>query len=482
VDAPAKEYDDMMLARGFRRVAMVAAASLALAAVSTPSVFAQGGGRGPGGGGPFGGMFGGGGAQMYEPSVNSKDLDSFAKLFGLDATQKETVKTLFDGYQQGFTAKAKKVREELDAIREEAREARDPELFREMGEKTMAFQKERQKMEASFLDDFKVVLTEDQAQKWPKFERMRRRDTTIGRGLMSGERVNLYELVDEMKLDAEPRAALDPTLDQYDVDLDRELIERNKMYEQIQEKMRDFFQDPQGADEWIKKGREAAVKVRDVNRRYADQLEQQLPADKRAGFRENFRKQSFPQVYRETYSTRVVDAAGKLSDLDASQKDAVNTLRETYYRDLATIQRDMEKAQEEQEMNFSISGMMGRFGGGGGGGGQGGGGGGGGGGRNNEAGGGGQRRGGGGGMFGDSEEMSNLRTKRRELETGTVDKINGLLTDAQKEKLPTRGNDDNNAGPGGRGNRGGTGDNADQPRRRGGEEGGGGGRRPNRNE
>ena len=426
----------MVLGRGIKVVAAVAGLALAMAA---PQALAQGGrGGGPGGGpggGMFGGMFGGGQGRMYEPSVTSRELESFAKLFGLDAAQKDTVKTLFDVYQQEFLAAAKATREELEALREEAREARDPELFREMGEKSTAFQRSREKMEQSFLDDFKMVLTDEQATKWPKFERMRRRETTIDRGLMSGERVNLYALVDDLKLPAEQRAALDPVLEQYEVDLDRELIERNKMYEEMQGRMREFFTDPEGADAMIKKGREASVKVRDVNRRYAAQLETQLPADKREAFQAEFRRVSFPQVYRDTYANRVVKAAGGLSGLSEEQKSGLAAIQEAYQRDLSNLQRDMEKAQEQQEMSFSISGMMQR----------------------REQGG---RR---GGAFGEDQAMTDLREKRRELENGTVEKIRGLLNPEQVAKLPTRGDDDDGA----RGRRDNP-DRTDAPRRRGG--------------
>lgn len=434
----------MMLARSFRKIALVAVAGLALAVVSTPQAMAQGRG---GGGGMFGGMFGGGQGQMFEPSVSSRDLDSFARLFGLDASQKEAVKMLFDGYQQQFAAAAKKAREEIDALRDEARDSRDPSLFREIGEKSLAFRQSREQMEQTFLSDFKDVLTEDQAAKWPKFERMRRRETTIGRGLMSGERVDLFELVEDLKLDPEQRAAIEPTLDQYEVDLDRELIQRNKMQEEIQEKMRDFFNDPEAADEWIKKGREAAVKVRDVNRRYFAQLQTQLPEDKRTELERAFKRESFPMIYREQYASRVIAAADRMSDLDESQRQGLASIRETYEREVRTIQLEMEKAQEDQEMNFSIANMMGRRGGGEGGRGN-----------NNR----------GGGFFGDDTELGKLRAKRRELETSTVEKIRSILTEQQAAKLPGRGDDDDRGFNRGNRDRDGNRDAGNQERRRGG--------------
>src|SRR5262249_39292788 len=136
-------------------------------------------------------------------------------------------------------------------------------------------------------------------------------------------------------------------------------------------------------------------------------------------------------------------------------------------RDLQTVQRDMEKAQEESEMTFSVANMMGgrRNGGGG---------------NNNNNNGNNNNRQGGGGLFGESGPMGGLRTKRRDLERGTEEKIKALLNEKQVEKLPPRGNDEQERG--GRARDGANND--DQPRRRGAGGGGGGDtpRRPGRDE
>ncbi len=93
---------------------------------------------------------------------------------------------------------------------------------------------------------------------------------------------------------------------------------------------------------------------------------------------------------------------------------------------------------------------------------------------NNNANDGGNRRG--GGMFGESEEMAELRTKRRDLERGAEEKIKALLNEEQVGKLPTRGDNDQERGRG-RDNA-----NEDQPRRRGADNADRPQRRPGRDE
>jgi len=417
--------------------ALLCVATIAVGLASATPVFAQGGGPGggfgggPGGGGGRGGPFGGF-AQMFDPSVNSQDIDTFTTVFSLDKTQKEVVKQLFDAYQQQFAASAKTIRAQVDAAREEARESGDPGAFGDVMAKAGEFRKTRTDMEQSFFTDMKAVLTEKQLESWPKFERDRRRASTINTGLMNGERVDVVKLVDDLKLPAEARAGLTDMLDAYAVELDPALVARNKEYEEFQTNMRDLFGDQDAMAAAVKKGREASVKVRDINRRYASQIEAVLPEDKQAAFETAFKRESFPQIYRPSYTSRVIDAALKLPDLTEDQKSAVASIQESFTRELAGVQKEQEAATEEAEMNFSPA----NFGRGG--------------------------RGQGGGRGGDSK-TGELRAKRREMETQTVEKIEAVLSEAQRDKLPTRdqgaGNDGGPGRDGGndRGDRGGRG-------------------------
>jgi hypothetical protein len=420
---------NMRRARGLSGLVVIAAAI-----VASPA-FAQGGGgggggggRGGGGGGGPGGFFrgmGGGGQQQFDAAINSRELDNYAKVLGLDAAQKDAAKSLFEAYEQQFTAAAKVARAKLDAARQEARDTQDFSVMRDVQKDMDAFNKTRTDLENSFFSDFKAVLNDQQMQKWPKLERARRRSQSIGRGLMSGERVDVAKIVDDMKLPPETQQTLAPILEQYEVEIDRQLIERNKVYDDFQGKIRELFQsgDQTAIDELFKKGREVSVRVRDTNRTFARQIEAQLPEDKRGAFSDLVHKESFPTVYRPVYADRVVDAAIAIADLEAPQKEALTSLKESYTRDVRAINHDLEVATEDQEMTLTAQSMMQRMGGGG------------------------------------DDKVSELRRKKRELGTSAIERINSVLTEAQRAKLPTRDQTDNADGGGRRGG-GAAGDNA----------------------
>lgn len=375
----------------------------------------EGGRRQRGGGGL--GMFGGGGFRgMFDSGVTSRQFESMKATLKLSAEQQEAVDALFEAYQDSTTRLNNEMREEMDQLREDMRASMmdggpDRELMRKMGEQMEKARKARKALETGLFSDIKSVLNADQARRWPRVEAGYRRESTIGRGLMSGERVDVVRLVEDLKLPQAERESLDAVLDQYAADLDRELIARNDFQEKAMSEARELFQsgDEARIQNLINDGRAFSTRVRDVNRRYARQIEGMLTEESRSKFIDAFQRESFPQVYRPTTGARLLEAASKLTDLDDEQKASLASISESYKRDLSAINKQLEAAAEKREANFSPADMMGRFG----------------------------RGGGGGGGAGD-EQTQELRGRRRALDESTVEKLRGILKPEQFEKLPSR--------------------------------------------
>jgi len=403
-----------MMSRTSKLLRLVGTATVGLALVASAAIAQPGGGGGRRGGGGMGQMMG---AQMDAP-LEAADLERIAKLVGLSKDQQEAANALLSGYMPEFQTKADEQRKLMDELREQFRETRDPSIWQDAAPKFQAFAKYRDGWEQKVLADVSGLLSPEQSGSWPRVERMRRREGTMQQSFVAGERVDLVRLVEGLELSKEQMSDVQPTIEAYELELDRDLAERNKAREeamgQAAELMRNGEMDR--LQEMFSANREKSVKVRDVNRKFARQLQNLVPVEKQGKFDGEFKKQSFPMVYREYYPVRALDAAVAMPELEATQRDAIGAVRETYRRDEAALNGRHEKAWEENEASMSVGRMF-------------------------------------MGGMGQSDALREIREARQSLETETLNKVKAILSPEQFAKLPERRSmeDNNQGGGGGRG-------------------------------
>jgi hypothetical protein len=274
--------------------------------------------------------------------------------------------------------------------------------MREAGAK---FRTEKTRLDKTFMSDLKSLLTPEQEGNWATFERVHRREKQMDRGLISGERADLVKLVEEAKLAPEAQTKVQPLLAQYEEELDRELVNREKVQEDLMNRMSGMQfgpdMDQEKMQRMIEEGRDAAKRVREVNRKYARQVQEQLPEDQQFAFAKAFKSASYPDVYRETYANTAIGSALGFADLDANQKQSVQAIRENYARDIAVLNDKLAVAQEEMEENFSLERMRE----------------------------GGDRT---------QDGLRELRRQKRELDEATVESLRKVLTPEQQDRLPQR--------------------------------------------
>lgn len=351
--------------------------------------------------------FGGGMGEMLQPAFSTRDMERYADFLNLTPEQRDAAKALVEGYQSEYERIAREMRDASDAAREEFRDTRDFTVWDDLRPKFEAFQKRRRELEQSLFNDVKVLLTDDQTSRWPALERLRRRDQSLRRGFLSGEAVDVIRLFDDLKPPPELRDRAKPILDQYEMEIDRALVERDERYEDGFSRGMDLWRagDLAAVADVFNKAREAAVNVRDANRRYARQVEAVLPDDLRESFSRQFLERSFPRVYRPSDAQRALDAAAAFNDLSPDQRAALAELRASYSRELQSANRRWADAIEQQELTITPMDLM---------------------------------RGGG------NPAVRDARVARRDLDRRTLDKLRALLSEDQSARLPEprRGGDD----------------------------------------
>lgn len=352
-----------------------------------------------------GGPGGGGG----NTQISSRGLEKYSSLLGLDDTQREAAKSLHEGYVATMKQAATARREAMQALVHPEDEDDDRKEFmqklRELGEKHT---KATEAAEKSFLGDLRALLTPAQEGKWPLVERTRRREVGLQNAMLSGEGVDLVEILDSFKLSPAQQAPLSESVEQYEKELDLELAARAKANENAPKF--DFEGgnfDLDKLQDHMKNTRAAAAKVRDLNERHAGKFATLLPEDIREKFNDEVRRASYPRIYKPSKADKHLAAVEGFSDLSPEQRKDLETLRSSHVREAAQLNRQWAAAARESE-DKQKTGMFST----------------------------------GAGIAtvslgdeGDSPEKEPRRA-RKELDKRTLERLGSILKPEQKEKLP----------------------------------------------
>lgn len=298
-------------------------------------------------------------------------MGRYAAALSLDETQTTAAKDLYDAYQKSVSSAGTEMR---TAMKDAQSMIQDGDMagFAEKTQKAMTEQREASSAaEKSFLEDLRALLTPAQAENWPKFERVRRREqlmTGIGSGI-SGAGVDMFKVVDALGMPADERAKVQEALGLYDLDLDRLLIERKRLNDQMQEqaggagpvKVRRIGRggagepggilghDPEKLAEMNEKQREVDLQVRDLNDKTARAMADVLDEPWKGKLLERVQQQAFRSIYRESAVSRKIKAAQRLDTLTAQQKSDLKGLAAKYQADARPMNDAWAAARKKAE-------------------------------------------------------------------------------------------------------------------------------------
>ena len=295
------------------------------------------------------------------------------------------------------------------------------------------WQETKSRLRKSFVDGLQASLSDPQAKKWPAFDRFLVREKTLSRGVMSGENVNLFIVLDEAGLSKETFAKLQTIMDDYELQLDVALKARNEFLAANEGKYLAAIQggDAEAAKRFATRSVELREKVRDVNDRYREAICAELSPEDAARVRAAALSAAYERVYGQNRVQRAFEAALKLEGLEASVLEAINGLNTQYAAEVSPMNdrivqalRKEEPVNQTEEITRVVGFMSGdvpmsqMF-----------------------------RRGGGGAGSGRGESQE-LFDKRNETNDTYMERLEKLLTPEQFESLP-KGNRGGQGGMGG---------------------------------
>jgi hypothetical protein len=219
----------------------------------------------------------------------------------------------------------------------------------------LEWRRQRDALKTELETNLQSILTEDQMENWPDFERTLRRQKTLPQGRLSGESVDLILLLRDLDLDAKTSAALEPVVEEYTFALDRALAARNEALEpgwdEIFQAMR--AGDVDRAVALAGDGSKLRISVRRVNEQYAETIAgviaETASEELAEEFRSDYKRRAYPRIFRPTGTQRAFRTAKEIEYLEEEVLVAILALEETYLTELAAKNRLLVQATREYE-------------------------------------------------------------------------------------------------------------------------------------
>lgn len=292
-------------------------------------------------------------------------IDRYARVLGLDETQKEVAKDLHTAYERSQAEASKKMQAAMKDAQADMDDG-DHAAFQEKLNKAMKENGAASKtLTEQFLSDLKSLLRADQEGNWARLERLRRREAVLsgmnfGGASLGGSGIDLIPMVGRMEIPADRKAKIDELLGLYEVDIDRPLQERERNLEQDRETMGAVQQfTPETFRKQQERDRAVDLKVREVNDKYVRLIGAELPEEIAAKLSDEYRMKSYRSAYRTTSLGRELAAAEKLKGLSEKQREQVRAMNERYRREARAandrLAAAMRRAEDEGK---SVGGPM----------------------------------------------------------------------------------------------------------------------------
>lgn len=301
--------------------------------------------------------------RSQQQSVGDADLEDLKRTLNLDESQTEIIALLIDGYVAAFQEGTRTIREETTRLREDARARNreggpiDPQMWSDIAAAVEKLQTDwavtAEKLEADLFRDIKSVLTEEQVRDWPRFERERRRRTTLSTNTrLSYEGLDLILLIRELALEPAAVEPVAPTLETYANELDLALQERNRVAEVLESKMRELAESQRFGElnAHYQAAHQRRIVLAEVNERYVPVIADRLPAEAKERFEQLVRETAFPRIYRASQAERYAEYVLGLQGLAEDQVTAITGMIEQHRQRVQPINLSLEQYERQREL------------------------------------------------------------------------------------------------------------------------------------
>lgn len=280
-------------------------------------------------------------------SLSRETVQRMGEALGLDEVQLEIALEMFKELASERQRLGDRLRQEIEAARSDVEDGDFAAMMATLKEVTGEHQEAVQRLESTFLGDVQAILSAEQANAWPRAERIHRRAKHLGTLTRAEARVNLDDLVREEFVERANEDGVLDALESWAVQVDGLLVERARKAEDIggpgfQGGV--FFIEAE--EDPYKPLRSLDGRIAGASRQAARSLAGVLGDD---AFEAAFLRRAFARVYRPTDGERRLEAAQALLSLTDEQRGQLDAAADQWSRDVGPARERWVAAERKRE-------------------------------------------------------------------------------------------------------------------------------------
>jgi hypothetical protein len=294
-----------------------------------------------------------------------RDMPIVAEVLDLDENQRVILDNLFEDYVEAFESGWQRTQDTITEMLDNGETINRQNALDLVMKPFEDWKVEKDRLKREFESGIRSILNERQMELWPEFERRIVREKTLHQGRLSGESVNLFITVRDLRMDERSRQNIEPLLEEYAVDLHQALERRNAAIRDVHGDLFQMIRTGQNPSAQAEKQQALVsyhVAVRDVNDRYRDRLSASLPHEIGRELKSNSLARGYPRVYRELPAMRIYRQALELEGLDEETLEAVRDLHTIFEAELDVLNsrlltklREFEPQQLRNEIEIYVA-------------------------------------------------------------------------------------------------------------------------------
>ncbi len=297
---------------------------------------------------------------LFNP-LTRRAVERYIKLMEGDKDQRDSILSLYKGYRDSVqqsiseaTKKSEDFKKQQETAGAESRHLSDFKVIE-------AFVADAEKLETSFLDDFKSLLRPEQAAKFDSVLRSHRRETGIRFSVMAGEGMDLCRIATTAGVDRS-NPAIAEAFAEYEVATDRLMLEKRETFQKLfrtvaKSESAGDMPDMEMMNTVMKDIMSQSSRIRDSNRKHARTIGSLLTESQLATWDQEIRKISYPRVYGRSIIAEAVEKSLKSEATSEESRVELRSILENYERDAQPINIRWATMIDEKQASIADKGM-----------------------------------------------------------------------------------------------------------------------------